>query len=295
MRLNRPVLSTPRPDGLRAVGRSFMIGLTLAALLSGCSSTRLAYNNASWLLTREIGKYACPPKKLRETLKRDMDQFLRWHRRHELPRYASALRRIARGLGSRVTRKLLEEIYATLEGARQRASRRAAKVLVRFGMSLGSRQAGCLAVKLQAGHKKRLVEMLGSREDYLDRVTEKIVDTLEPWMGAPTKAQRALITGMIPPQPRARAVAAARYKKGLRLVAAIISRDRVKKRAWLERWVTDPYALYTVQERTLLKGRDRRNRERLLPVARTLSAAQRKKLAGKLLDYARDFDVLARQ
>lgn len=280
------IISTARSPALLAV-----ICVTFTA---GCSSTRLAYNNADWYLVREIDTYLCPSSRQKEVLERLVKDFFAWHRRHELPRYARALRKVA-GAVKRgpVTHKLLLEVYAILDDARVRATNHIKGPLVAFGMTLGRKQASCIAVKLAASRRERLDELKGSPAAYRARHLKKMEDKLEPWIGDLDATQRRHLAALLPSQRRARAVAQARFNKGLRFIAAVTSPAADKKRNWLRAWVSDPYALYAAKERKLLKGRETRNKRLILPLARALSADQRRRFADKVLEYARDFEALA--
>jgi hypothetical protein len=273
--------------------RHALLALSAAALLSGCSSFRIAYNQADWYLVRQVSKYICPTTKQRAALARATESFLRWHRRHELPRYARAFRRVASALDRPVKKKLLLETYDLIDRARERASRRMEPAVVALGLRLGDAQARCLASKLATEQRKRLGE-LGGEESYRRKHGEKVIDTFEDWVGALSAEQRAVSRSMLDSLPTARAVAVARLNKGLRLVGALRARDLGKKRRWLAAWVTDPFALYTPRERALMKRRHLRRREQLWRLVRTLSATQRKRFKDRLLAFARDFEALSR-
>jgi hypothetical protein len=274
--------------------RQTLLVLSAAILLSSCSSFRIAYNQADWYLVRQVSKYICPTPEQRAALARVADGFLRWHRRHELPRYATAFRRIAAALDRPVKKELLLETYGLIDHARERASRRLEPAIVALGLRLGETQARCLAAKIAMGQRKRLGELGGDEESYRRKHGEKVIDTFEDWVGSLSEKQRAVSRSMLDSQPTARAVAVARLNKGMRLVSAIRARDPKKKRRWLKSWVTDPFALYTVKERALMKRRHRERREQLWGLVRTLTAAQRKRFKEKLVAYARDFEVLSR-
>ncbi len=271
-----------------------LVAVICVTCTSGCSSTRLAYNNADWYLVREIDKVLCPDSRQKEELERLVKGFFAWHRRHELPRYARSLRKVA-GAVKRgpVTHKLLLEVYGILDGARVRATNRLKGPLVAFGMTLGRKQASCIAVKLAASRRERLDELKGSPAAYRVRHLKKMEDKLEPWIGDLDARQRRHLAALLPSQGQARATAQARFNKGLRFIAAVTSPAADKKRSWLRAWVSDPYALYATKERKLMKGREVRNKRLILPLAQALSAKQRGRFADKVLEYARDFEALA--
>jgi hypothetical protein len=271
-------------------------GLVLClVVLSGCRLTQLVYNNAEWLLLREADKTICPGSPQRSALRQALRDFLRWHRRSELPAYAALLRRVARGLEQPVTHELVRATTLEVEQAWSRAARRAARPLVELGLSLGKREASCLTASLARGRRDSDAELAASPEAYAARERRKAAERIEPWVGELSAAQRELLARSLPARADAAAAARARYLKGLRLAVAIASPDAARKRRWLQAWVSDPYALYSAEERALVKRFGARNRDRLLALAQTLSTAQRSRLARKLGEYASDFEALARQ
>lgn len=268
-------------------------GLLLVLALAGCSSFRIAYGQADWYVARQISKAICPTSGQRTALKHVATEFFSWHRRHELPRYARAFRRIAGELDRPVSRQLLHETYALIDKARERASRQLDRPLVAFGMRLGPQQASCLASEVVAMQRKRLAELGGSEAAYREKHQQKLIDTIDDWIGDLSGKQQTIVSSVLDSQPRARAVAVARLNKGMRLVSALRSPDLRKKRKWLRGWVNDPYAFHTTAEVVMLKQRDHRRRAQLWQLVRTLSARQRKHFKQKLLSYAKDFEILA--
>ncbi|MFT5722034.1 MAG: hypothetical protein ACI9W6_002352 [Motiliproteus sp.] len=71
--------------------RGWALILSLALLLSGCSSYQLAYNNADWLLFRWVGDYVELTSAQRAELQPLVEQWHAQHRRTQLPGYAGFL------------------------------------------------------------------------------------------------------------------------------------------------------------------------------------------------------------
>ena len=60
----------------------------LAALVSGCSTVRLVYDNADVYLGWRAAHYLDPDEKMAEELDERIDAFMAWHRAQALPKYA---------------------------------------------------------------------------------------------------------------------------------------------------------------------------------------------------------------
>ncbi len=73
--------------------RNSLMGTLLAGLLLGCSTTRLAYNNAhelAWWWLTDYVEFSSPQ---RPAMRQALVQFHGWHRRQQLPGYADMLER----------------------------------------------------------------------------------------------------------------------------------------------------------------------------------------------------------
>jgi hypothetical protein len=274
---------------------SITIMLVVVWALTGCSATKLAYNQADWYLTREVSKVFCPTSEQRDALKREVVSFMRWHRRHELPLYAKDLRRLARGLERPVSRKLFDDAVAVVDRAWARAKRRLARPLVALGARLGTKQVACLAVKLRRDHDETLKELEASEDAFRARRADKVVDTVEKWVGDLSGSQRKKVRAAVGGRRAARSEARAQLNAGRRVAAVLGRRDASYKQTWLKAVFGRRYATFTTAERELMLRRDRRRRRMIRDLAVTLDASQRGRLKRKLLSFAEDFEALARQ
>lgn len=76
------------PTGTRAVTLLLAICLLFAG---GCSSIRLAYGHLDWWMDRTLNKYLDLEGPQKDLLSQRVDEFHRWHRQTQLPRYADYL------------------------------------------------------------------------------------------------------------------------------------------------------------------------------------------------------------
>jgi hypothetical protein len=263
--------------------------------LTGCSATKLAYNQADWYLTREVSKVFCPTSAQRAALKREVTSFMRWHRRHELPRYARDLRRLARGLERPVSRQLFDDAVAVVEGAWARTKRRLARPLIALGKNLGSKQVSCLAAKLRRDHDEKLKELEASEAAFKARRADKIVSTAEKWVDDLSKDQQRKVRAAVCGRREARAEALAQLHAGRRVAAVLGRQDARYKQTWLTAVFGRRYATFTKAEREVMLRRDRRRRRMIRDLAVTLNASQRRHLKRRFLSLAEDFEALARQ
>ncbi len=88
----------------------------LVGLLAGCSSARLAYDNADWLVVRYAENRVGLTEAQREQLREGMRQWLSWHRRERMPEYRGRLQwmvdAVADGLDPLEAHRFVGEVRA---------------------------------------------------------------------------------------------------------------------------------------------------------------------------------------
>lgn len=270
--------------------------VALAALIScgSCSFVQFAYNRADWYVVRKVAHYTCPDRRQRAMLRRLVSVLHRWHRRHELSRYARDLRRIAKHLERPVTRAAFDEAVSIVEKTYQRTMKGFSGAIAMYGAHLGARQVRCVQ-RATAKYQRERREKLGATPvRYRAEILRKIRDALDDWIGDLTATQLATLAASIEPQSKARAIAHESAERAARFIR-LLQRDEPieRKRALLSRLATDRCALMSRSQCQRSKRRLARREEKLWQFARLLTAAQRRKLREKLLGYAADFEELA--
>lgn len=276
--------------------RTLVAGLLAAVLLAGagCNTLRLGYDNADWLAARATAPWLCPTGTQEEALRAVVRDFIGWHRRAELPRYARAFR----GLADDVARAPLapariEAFLDEVDAARDRSARRLARPVAGFGLLLGPDQRRCLALKSESLHRESVDKLDGPVDEVRARRMAELLEWIEPWLGPLAADQRALLARLLPPPEDLRAVLDARQAKTRRLLAVLDGGNAKQKRAVLRAVVTHPRALFEDEEEALLERWDRQSRRATVAVLGSLTPAQRGHLAAVLRGYAADFTALA--
>ena len=97
------------PAGRRTLYGLFLIALM--AVLAGCSSLRLAYNNGDTLLYWWIDGYVDLNSDQKDWVKKDIDELFRWHRKTQLHDYVQILQTAQRQLAAGPTAADLHNDY----------------------------------------------------------------------------------------------------------------------------------------------------------------------------------------
>ena len=67
--------------------KSLFIIIAFALFSCGCSSVSLFYRNADWYLQHKIDGYTSFNARQEETIRREISNYLDWHRKYALPEY----------------------------------------------------------------------------------------------------------------------------------------------------------------------------------------------------------------
>lgn len=265
--------------------------------LGGCSATRLTYNNADWLLRREIIKFTCPSEAQEEWLVGQLARVHRWHRRQELPRYVKALGKLAGALDRPLKRTSVDTLYADLDGARERFSRRLSSASGVFLEGLAEPQIRCMIRKMDRWNRKAIKEVGRPDPRYVKDQREKLEDRLEDWLGDLSAAQRVAVGRLLGARKQThRQMVTAWHNWGRRLVALLRTKgDRAARIKRLTAATRDRFALYTAAERKMVQRWEQQNRELTWAVARRMTASQRGQLKKRLLVLVKDFTALSGQ
>lgn len=166
----------------------------IAVVLTGCSATRLAYNNVDWLVDRRVKEYVDFTPSQREGWKADLERAHVLHRRIELPQVVGLLSAI-----EAVTREDLDEATLHCLAAEAHALlRRHGRIAVELGTPLlaGLRpvQVDHLEVAMAEGNGKYRDKFLAEDWEQREKArVERILERLSRWTGPLTREQQAMV------------------------------------------------------------------------------------------------------
>jgi hypothetical protein len=273
--------------------RWFFVLLALA-FLSGCSVTRIAYNNADLFLRWQANHYFDFQDEQSVELDRGLAAFLAWHRPSALPQYA----RLADEAAARVLQGIKQEDLDW--------SYDAVRLQVRETLGIAAGEAAGLLDRLspeQISHfERRLAEgnrefakefMLGSIEERHKRRVKRNLDRLEEWFGPLSEEQagrvqryseRAPFSAELRDRDRKR-----RQAEFVAMLRAREARQRLVK--WVQDWEGGREPAYEQASRATRAE----YMKLLLDLDRTLAAEQREHLARRLKRFGGLFESLSRQ
>jgi hypothetical protein len=174
-----------------AMKKSLIIVLALV-LLNGCSTISLVYRNADWYLQHRIYGYTTFTSQQKETIRKEIADYMAWHRKDALPEYIIFLQNLNGAaqyqgqLKAEEAALLREHLINLYQLSLAPAISPAAKIL----STLDSRQIQELEKNLARENQQQLNELLETgREVYLNKRADKTVNFLE-WLAGDLSARQ---------------------------------------------------------------------------------------------------------
>lgn len=274
--------------------RAALAAITAMLLLSACSVTRIAYDNADLFLRWQANHYFDFQGEQTEELDRSLAAFLAWHRAKALPQYArlgeEAAARMLRGLKREDLEWSYDAVRAQVNVALGVAAGDTAGLLDR----LSPGQISHLEMRLAEDNRKFAKERVqGTMEERHQRRVKRNLDRLEEWFGPFSEAQVARVRRYSERAPfSADLQERDRKRRQAEFVAMLRAREAKQRLAkWAQAWDAGREPAYA---QAALATRAE-YMDLLLDLDRTLSAEQRQHAAGRMKRYSVLFDTLSRQ
>ena len=266
-----------------------------AALLSGCSTTRL-YNNADRLLAWRADSLLGLSAEQRGAFREDLGPVLAWHRQTQLPRWADALERLALAVeDDAVSLALVETLETDLRADVAELTRALAPAALTLLRSLDDEQVAALPARFAE-------EDADLNEDYEGLALEaqraewarSLEDGLEDWVGRLTPAQQEAIAALSQEiRPDNADWVAYRQAWQRAFLEALERRDSPWFAAVLPVLMVHRSAFYTPAYAAQRAQNDPAYSAFFPAFLGSLTAPQRDRLSGKLRDLSEDFAALA--
>jgi hypothetical protein len=275
---------------------SRLLAVALAALaLAACSLPRLAYNNASPVVTYMVDDYFDLSGDQEEWLRERFDRLHAWHRASELPAYERDLREAIARTERPVTADDARWVSTTLRSYYRRLVEQALPDMAELVLQLDDAQSRRFEERFrQESAKIERDTARGAREAREARRAARMVEQIEGYTGRLTEAQRELVTGRVHFMVDVAA---------LRLEDRKLRQDRLQDLlrskpakpemvAGLRRLLVDTAPWRNPDYTAAMRQRDEQVFEMLATLAATLAPEQREGVRRKLRGYLADVSAL---
>ena len=271
----------------------WLLGVAWAlAALSGCTALQLGYNNADSLIHWRAGRYFGFEGEQKADFERRVQRFLGWHRKTELPHYAT----LANGLGDRLAHGIaLADLVWGYDSF---------QTLLRQTLHAAAAESGDLLDALTPVQVERFQTRLAKENrDFAkdqeladapgERRAKRVrrnIERLEDWFGALTDAQIERVRQYSASAPLDDVLRDQDRKRMQReLVGMIKAKEAHRKLVpWAIAWDQNRDPAYE----TLRKENLREYFSMLLDLDKTLSTEQRNRAVQRLRGFAGDFNAL---
>jgi uncharacterized protein DUF6279 len=278
------------------VGR-VLVTCALVSMLAACG-TGFVYNRLDWLSRYFVSSQVTLDDAQSRALQSNLDSFFAWHRRSELPRYATFLDQMANDAARPVTLPQLEAGQREVEVFMRDSVAHGAPSAARWLSGLRPEQVDELFANFaEKDRKVRAQKCDGTPAERRAKRTHQFIDNVENWTGRLSRAQREMIASRY---------ATLRTDECDELTAR--ERSRIEFRALVDRYRSRPEFAARIAE-FLLHPENRRNvayreareadRARFLrmlaDINHSLTPEQRAHTIERLRLYAREMRGLAAQ
>lgn len=279
--------------------KPLFILLAIALLCcSGCSKVTIGYNNADWILRYKINDYTSFNAQQKEEIHREVDKYMRWHRKNALPEYT----RFLQGLYDAVQqdRQVQTEDIARIKSASYKLYRKTMGPFIlpaaRLLNALDSRQIEELARSLAEMNSEQKEESVnGSEQANLEKRAERTMDFVEDLVGNLNGEQKNKIREMSLQLPFATGYFI-EYRESRQ--AALISllngkagEDEIASFLW--QWLNAPEATRTPQQQQVIQSYEHATDEMTARIYGLLTDRQKTHLRSKIFAYLEDFQNLS--
>jgi hypothetical protein len=175
-----------------------IIGLLGVGLLAGCSATRLAYNNAPDLVYWWSDSFFDWNQPQSTLLRNDLNDLQQWHRRQELPGYATTLNALQAAVLQDIQTDQVCALADYLQQRLQATLDRSLPTAVALAPGLSAAQLAHLSEALDQRSREWREEWLDDPPDEReDRRLKKMVARAEQYYGRITTTQRAQLRAQL--------------------------------------------------------------------------------------------------
>jgi hypothetical protein len=272
--------------------------VVLCGFLAACSSTRLFYNQADWMMVWYLNSYFTLDDAQEDQLREAVQRNFEWHRQTQLPKYAEYARQLEQDAGGVMTVEVLELRYERMIEFWDDLLTYALPDVSAFFLTLTDEQIEEFIENLEDGNEDLWEEYAGATpEERIERRQKSAVRGFRRGMGRLTDEQKEIIRA---------------YMANMHDVSEYWMESRRQWQQDFKRLIIERPPEPEFSERLVMLMLDPNrtddsayrakvddNRQVFLSMAvalsETLTDKQRKRFQDRMRKFSRDFDKLAEQ
>ncbi|HEY7761172.1 MAG TPA: DUF6279 family lipoprotein [Burkholderiales bacterium] len=270
--------------------------IALVALIAACSTVRLSYDNADWLLARMAGRYVDLSDGQARAFKTGLSHVHAWHRAEELPRYAQTFDQAAGRLARGLSREDVEWAVQAVRGRARVLAERAAGQIAPVLRTLSDQQVDEMEREFEEDNRQfARLHLRGDSSRVTARRADWLCERLEDWVGGLSAEQRARVWALVADFPEMPRLRLEERKRRQAVFLALVREHRSSPDLdpRLAAFLADPTAGRAASNRHAMARWERQFVDMLVELDRSLTPEQRRQAVAKLRAYAADFRTLA--
>ncbi len=266
--------------------------------LSACFSVKTMYNQADWLLPSYLDDYVSLNEQQNNLFRLKLEHSLEWHRRQQLPEYASFLEWLAAAATDGLDHAEIDTVYKELRQFGDVLVEVLVPQMTQIIQAMDDHQLTELYENLEENNQRFKAKHIDSSEiEQRKRLAEKKLNFVDRWAGSVNDDQKDLVLLW----SRATVLMGKEYYQSRlnwqgKLKQILLRRD---EKTFLEigllTLIKDRRKLRSEDFNTRYHANENLDKKLYLQLDRSLSSRQREYLVTRLKDIANDFRELAAQ
>jgi len=257
----------------------------------------LAYRNADWFLLHKIDGYTSFNDGQKETIRREISDYMQWHRKYALPEYIIFLQNLngAVQYDGRLKAEEASLLRVHLSNLYKKTMAPAIPPTAQLLSGLDNRQIQELGRAFAEQIEKQKQEFLeGGQVENLDKRAERVMDLLEWMAGNLSDEQEQKVAELSRQLPGASySYIQHREANQARLIALLNDHAGAEKIAsFLSSWILTPEATRTPQQQHVIQSFEKGLDEMIAQIHGLLTARQKEHMGKLISTYIRDMQKI---
>jgi hypothetical protein len=278
------------------IRRILLIAILLLPL-SACGLIAIGYNYADAYLRYSINRYASFNDEQRDSIKKEVNIYMTWHRKNMLAEYVSFLQELQQVAQSGMP-LTIPEVARFRSGVRALYVKTLQPTISPAASLLSSVDAGQVQELVQSfakeNNKQRDKELSGSEDEQLRKRAERTVDFLENLVGSLKDEQLEKIREINRSLPFATGIYISQRENNQAGLIELLKNKKGKDEiaAFLSSWLLTPEASRTPGERSIMLAFENTADEMIVTLYQMLTERQKKTLLRNIIKYSDIFQDL---
>jgi hypothetical protein len=278
--------------------KSLFFVFAFALFIGGCSTVSLIYRNADWYLIHKINDYTSFNSRQKDTISREVSDYMQWHRKVALPEYIIFLQNLngAAQYNGRLKAEEVARLRKQLSSLYKKTMVPAISPAARLLSELDGQQIQELSLTFAEQIQKQKKDYLtGGQTENLNKRAEKAVDFFEWLAGDLSDEQKQQVTEASRKIPVA-SLSYIQHREANQAKLMALLKDHAgaeKIASFLSSWIITPEATRTPQQQRAIQSFETGTDEMIATIHGLLTARQKEHIGNLVSSYIQEMQKFA--